>query len=322
MTVQTASPPVSPFVTPWRATPRTTMITTVVIAVIVLISATTVVVQRFWFTPESVVNGYFTALANRDAKQALTYGGSTVSSDLLSSDKYVPPTKLAVDDLKDDDKDGKTAKVSFLIGDKRQSGTVRLHHKSDLSWGLFRGWELAGDRPSIEVTTTAPVAVQVNGHALNPETDGSHLDVFPGRYVVDLADNPLVESDPVTIDAAFGNSTAELTPRIKTTAKTAVDKQINAYLTGCLTAATKPDSNCPFSINSDITRPVWRITTFPTVALRIADDGTVVAESTTQGKATLTGTGYGGYPVNDDTSFTVGGPVTVEQGAIKFTPQS
>ncbi|MEU4192818.1 hypothetical protein AB0E69_13025 [Kribbella sp. NPDC026611] len=323
--MQTMQParPASPFVEPWKASPRTTLITALVIGVIVVISAASFVVQRLWFTPDSVVSGYFAALADRDAQQAQTYGGADVPAGLISSDKYVPPSKVTIDKI-DGKSDDRTAKVSFLIGDNKLSGEVKLQRKSELTWGLFRGWELTGDRPAIDITTTAPVAVQVNGQTVNAEEgDASrHLEVFPGRYVVGLADNPLIESDPVTIDAGFGDSTAELTPRIKADAKAEVDAQVKAYLKGCLTAATKPDSKCPFSINYDVTRPAWRIDKYPAMELRLADDGNVVAESTTDGQATLTGLGYGGTPVNEPSSFTLAGTVTVEQGAIKFTPQS
>jgi hypothetical protein len=323
--VQTTQPsrPVSPFVEPWKPSPRATLITAVVVALIAVISTASFVVHRIWFTPESVVNGYYAALADRDAQKALTYGGSggTTAGDLISSDKYVPPTKLTIDDLKDDGKDSRTAKVGFVIGDTKASGEVNLHRKDELTWGLFRGWELTGDRPTIEISTPAPVAVQVNGHALNAGDESSSLEVFPGRYVVGLVDNPLVESDPVTVDAAFGDSTVELVPRIKAEAKTTVDEQLKEYLKGCLIAATKPDHDCPFSMSIDVTRPAWRIDKYPTIELRVADDGNVVAETTSEGQATLTGTGYGGYPVNDATSFTVSGPVTVEQGAIKFQPE-
>lgn len=323
--MQTMQPtrPASPFVEPWRPTPRGTLITAIVIAVVVVLSVVTVVVQRIWFTPDSVVNGYYAALADRDAQKALSYGGTggTVDGSLITSDKYTPPTNFSVDEMKDSGKDGRTAKVSFVVAGKKMSGEINLHRKDKLSWGLFRGWELTGDRPAIEVSTPASVAVQVNGQTLNAEENGSRLEVFPGRYVVGLVDNPLVESDPVTVDAAFGDSTVEVTPRIKADAKAAVDTQVKAYLKNCLTAATKPDTTCPFSVNPDVTRPVWRMDTYPTIALRIADDGSVVAESSTEGKATLTGVGYGGYPVNDPTTFRISGLVTVEQGAIKFQPE-
>jgi hypothetical protein len=331
MMVQTlpAPRPGSPFVEPWRPTPRGTLITAIVIALVVLLSVVTVVVQRIWFTPDSVVNGYYAALADRDAAKALTYGGNGSAADgnLLGSDKYVPPTNLRISKIENggDDhksKDERVANVSFTIGDNKVSGEVTLHRESRLTWGLFRGWELSSDRPTIDVNTSAPVNVQVNGHAVPPTDDGTprHLDVFPGRFVVGLADNPLVAADPVTVYAGFGDSTVDLTPRIKADAKTAVDAQVKAYLNKCLVDANKPNTTCPFSLDNEVTRPVWRIATYPTITLRIGDDGTVVAESSTEGKATLTGVGYGGYPVNDDTTFTVSGLVTVEQGAIKFQP--
>ncbi len=84
----------------------------------------------------------------------------------------------------------------------------------------------------------------------------------------------------------------------------------------------KPDNDCPFSLDSEITRPVWKIDTFPKFQLRLDESGSVAVETTDSGKATVTGTGYGGYPVNDSTSFRVSGPVVVEEGQLKFQPGS
>ncbi|MFG1906736.1 hypothetical protein [Kribbella sp. NPDC048928] len=331
MTVQTmqATRPTSPFVEPWRPTPRGTLITALVIALVVILSVVTVVVQRIWFTPESVITGYYRALADRDAEKALSFGRGSAPLDLLGSDKYVPPTNLKVGKIETgQDSDGKksdddrTAQLSFTIGDQQLTGRIDLHRSNQLSWGLFRGWDLSGDRPAITVNSSSPAKVQVNGQVVPPGDDGAaRVEVFPGRYVVGIADNPLIEAEPVTVVAGFGDSSADLTPQIKADAKTAVDKQVKAYLNGCRTAALKPNNNCPFSVDSDVSHPVWRIDAFPTIALRIADDGQVVAESSTEGKATLTGVGYGGYPVNDPTSFRVSGLVNVEQGAIKFQPE-
>lgn len=312
------SPPVSPFVEPWQASPRVKAITAVVTAVVVVLCATTYAVQRIWLTPEAAVEGYVGALADHDATKAASYieGSGTSTSEIVASDQYVPPTKLKIDKIEDE----KAAKVSFVIGETAISGEIPLHRKDKLTLGLFRGWAIDGGRPSIQVTTSAAVDVQVNGKPLPEEARESRLlQVFPGRYIVSVADNPLLDSAPVTVDAGFGDQEATLDPKIKASAQSAVEAQVKDYLKGCLTDATKPDNNCPFS--SEATKQVWKIDTFPTIQLLLDDSGAVTVETTTNGKATVTGTGYGGYPINESSTFRVSGPVIVDQGNLVFQPE-
>ncbi len=224
------SPPVSPFVEPWQASPRAKAIMAVVTAVVVVLCATTFAVQRIWLTPEAAVEGYFGALADRDATKAASYirDSGTATSEIIAAEQYVPPTDLKIDKIEDE----KRAKVSFRIGENTLTGEIPLHRKDKLTLGLFRGWAIDGDRPSIQIGTAATVALQVNGKPLPDDARESRLlEVFPGRYVVSVADNPLLESAPVTIDAAFGEHQATLDPKIKASAQAAVDAQIKAYLT-------------------------------------------------------------------------------------------
>ncbi|WP_405063502.1 hypothetical protein OG474_18155 [Kribbella sp. NBC_01505] len=309
---------VSPFVEPWQASPRAKAIVAVVVAVVVVLSAATYVVQRIWLTPESTVEGYFAALEDRDVTKASSYikDSSTSTADIVKSDQYVPPTKLKIDKIEGDD--AKTAKVSFFIGDKQVSGSIPLHHKDELTLGLFRGWGINGDTPSIQISTAAPVDVQINGKPLPDDAKESRqLNVFPGRYVVSVVENQLLESAPLTIDAGFGANEALLEPKIKASAQAAAETQVKDYLNGC---AAKNVETCPF--RTEITKAVWKIDTLPTIELRIADDGAVVVETKSSGKATVTGTGYGGYPVNESPTFTVTGRLTVDQGQVKFQPES
>lgn len=313
------SPPVSPFVEPWQASPRTKAITAVVTAVVMVLCATTYAVQRIWLTPEAAVEGYFGALADRDVAKAASYikDSSSATSEIVGAEQYVPPTDLKIGKVEDE----KAAQVSFRIGENTISGEIPLHRKDKLTLGLFRGWAIDGGRPSIQISTAASVDVQVNGKPLPDEARESRLlQVFPGRYVVSVADNPLLESAPVTIDAGFGDQEATLDPKIKASAQSAVDARVKDYLKGCLTDATKPDNNCPFS--SEATQQVWKIDTFPTIQLSLDDSGSVLVETTASGTATVTGLGYGGSPITDNSTFRVSGPVIVDQGKLVFQPES
>ncbi|MET7281897.1 hypothetical protein ABZS29_26935 [Kribbella sp. NPDC005582] len=307
----------SPFVEPWQPTPRAKTIIAVVTAVIVVLSAATYVVQRIWVTPEAAVEGYFGALADRDVSKAASYieGSSTATSDIVKSEQYVAPTKVKVGAVEGDKV--KTVKVSFFVGDQPMNAEIPLHRKKELTLGLFRGWALDGDLPSIQISTSAPVDVQVNGKPLPPEAQESRvLQVFPGRYVVSVADNPLIDSTPVAVNAASGENEANLEPKIKADAHAAVDAQIKEYLKGCV---TKNVETCPFT--SSISKQVWRIDTYPTIEVRLDESGAVRVETATRGKATVTGTGYGGYATNDSMSFDLSGSVVVDQGKLKFQPE-
>ncbi|TCO47799.1 hypothetical protein EV646_105356 [Kribbella antiqua] len=317
--------PASPFVEPWEPSQRTIFVTAIVVALIASLSTANFVAQRIWFTPEAAVKGYYGALADRDAAKAASYlsnNDTTLAAALISSDKYVPPSGLKVDSIREDDEDskGRSAQVDFSIGDTKATGSMSLRRSEDLSWGLFRGWDITGNRPALQISSSIPVDVQVNGQRVDLES--GDLNVFPGRYVVQVADNPLVESDPVSVDAGFENVEVQLAPRIKSTIETEAQAQIKAYLKQCLTEATKPEHSCPFSFGySDITNPVWRIDTYPTVELELDSSGEgIVVHSNTEGEATVTGT-YDGAPYTDTDTFSVSGTITVDQGKVTFQPE-
>jgi hypothetical protein len=312
MMVQTQ--PVSPFVEPWRPSPRAKTLIAVVTAGVVVLSAATYVVQQVWLTPQATIEGYFGALADHDVAKAATYlkDSPTSTSDIVASDKYSPPAKLKVGKIEDD-----KANVTFLVGNKQVSGAIPLHRKDELTLGLFRGWGIDGDLPTIQISTAAPVDVQINGKPLPEDAKESRsLQVFPGQYVVSVVDNQLLESEPVTIDAAFGENEAALNPKVKESAQSAAEAQVKEYIQGCV---TKNVESCPFT--SSVTKPVWRIDSYPKIELHLSDDGAVTVETGTTGKATVTGTGYGGYPANESSNFTVSGRLIVEQGKLKFQPE-
>jgi hypothetical protein len=318
--------PASPFVEPWQASQRTIVVTAIVVALIASLSTANFVAQRIWFTPEAAIKGYFKALADHDAEKAASYlshNDTTLAAALISSDKYVPPSGLKVDSVREDDEDskGKSAKVSFAIAGTTATGPMSLRRSDKLTWGLFRGWNITGSRPALQITTSTPVDVQVNGQPVDLES--GDLNVFPGRYVVEVADNPLVESNPVSVDAGFEDVTVELTPRIKSTIETEAQTQIKAYLQNCLVEATKPEHTCPFSFGySEITNPVWRIDTYPTVALDLDSSGEgITVQTTTDGEATVTGKYADGTPYTDTDTFSVSGTVTVDQGKVTFQPE-
>jgi hypothetical protein len=321
---------VSPFVEPWQPTQRAVIITAVAITLLVLLSATTFVVQRVWFTPESALSGYFGALADRDAEKALTYLTDGDSSDtstaagIIGSQSYVPPTGLKVQGIKDDSDDGKsrTATIGYSIGDSKYTAQVSLNRSEELSWGLFRSWRISDSRPTLQITSSTPLPVRVNGVSL-PGQDGQELrtPLFPGSHVVDIAENPLLESDPVTVDVGFDDAEVELVTRMKATAQQTVEQQVKDYLNGCAVAAPNPEQNCPFSTNSsELSSVAWRIDKLPTIELRQSSSGEITVSTRVVGQASVTAKSYDGSPYTDSTPFSVEGAAVLDQGKVVFLP--
>jgi hypothetical protein len=321
---------VSPFVEPWQPTQRAVIITAVAITLLILLSATTFAVQRVWYTPESALTGYFAAIADRDAEKALTYLTAGDSSDtsieagILGSQSFVPPTGLKVQGIKDESDDGesRTATIGYSVGDSKYTAQVSLRRSEELSRGLFRSWRISVSRPTLQITSSTPLPVRVNGVSL-PGQDGEELrtPLFPGRHVVDIADNPLLESDPVTIDIGFDDAELELVTRVKATAQQAVEQQVKDYLNGCAVAAPNPGQNCPFSPNSsELTSVSWRIDKLPTIELSQSPSGEIAVRTQEDGQATLTAKNYDGGPYTDSMSFSVQGSVALDQGKVVFQP--
>ncbi|GAA0572632.1 hypothetical protein HPO96_17890 [Kribbella sandramycini] len=304
----------SPFVEPWRPTPRGVIGTTIVVAAIATVSIATFAVQRIWFTPQAVVENYFAALADRDATAAASYVGSSGTSidGLLSSEAYVPPSGLKVLEMKSDDNQ-RVAKVRFKVGDTTAEGELRLSRKPELTAGMFRGWAISSDRPTLQLSGPTLTGVLVNGKpAPSPEVT-TQIAVFPGRYVVSSGDNPLLESDPVTADVGFGDQEVMVEPRVKASANAAADGQIKAYLAACLKSA---GDGCPIG-GDDKT---WKITKYPVIAVRLGEGGELFVETTTDGVVSVTGRGYGGVPYTDTRQFDVDGRVAVDQGKVVYIP--
>ena len=321
----------SPFVEPWQPTQRAVIITAVAITLLVLLSATTFVVQRVWFTPESALSGYFGALADRDAEKALTYltagdsSDTSIAAGIIGSQSYVPPTGLKVQGIKDDSDDGesRTETIGYSIGDSKYTAQVSLRHRKELSWGLFRSWRISDSRPTLQIASSTPLPVRVNGVSL-PGQDGEELrtPLFPGRHVVDIADNPLLESDPVTIDIGFDDAELELVTRVKATAQQTEEQQVKDYLNGCAVATPDPEQNCPFSPNSsELTSVAWRIDKLPTIEVRQTPSGEIAVRTQEDGQATLTAKNYDGSPYTDSMSFSVQGSVILDQGKVVFQPE-
>src|SRR5690606_27483936 len=104
---------------------RPALIGGVALLSICLISSLLGVVQWGFFRPQAAVDGYFSALADRDvddlARALSPEAGATVRNDdllakMITSADYQPPTQVDIRAI-DRDGDQATARVSVVVGD-------------------------------------------------------------------------------------------------------------------------------------------------------------------------------------------------------------
>ncbi|MFC5688232.1 zinc ribbon domain-containing protein [Amycolatopsis mediterranei] len=316
-----------PFVRPWQPSRKAGLVTAVVVSVLVVLGAGLFVVQKVVFTPEAALNGYFDALAERDAETAASYlAGDRLSGDMLRSPDYQPPAGLKIHDVEDDGDDTKTASISFVVGGHEQSGKVQLTRRRTHTWGVFRDWAISDLRPTLRITTTTAVPVRVDGETLatSGQRDDVEIPVFPGRHKVDIADNPLLEADQNVVDAALGATEVPLGVRVKASAQQAAQDQVKTYLDQCAGQKTAEPPNCPFRLAfySEVVNVSWKITAYPEVELQQTQSGAVAVRTRTgsQGRVTVTGTQSGGTPYQDEQTFSVNGGIYPDQGRLVFAP--
>ena len=299
-----------------------------VIAGAAAIAAGLIVLNDRLFTPGQAAKRYFAALEARDfgaARGRLERAATEeplIDSAMLPQDGYTPPAGAHVDNVQlDDNGSGATARVSFTVGGESAISTVRLV-LSGRRLLIFPRWRVQ-DQYTISVAAPSGADVQIAGIQVSANEP---VPAFPGAYQVGLADNPLLETDPVTAYALQGAPSATLAPRVKPQARAEVGKQINDLLSRCSRTADLAPSGCPFGATSDdpVTEVRWRILSKPTPTVEQSEDGVEVVTSQ-EGQVELTGLGENSdgsqYPVAETFSYSVNGPVTVENGAVQWQLQ-
>jgi len=215
--------------------------------------------------------------------------------------------------------------------------TLGLRRDPDLTLGLFHRWRVAAGTATglAAVAAEGATEIRVNGRRV-AQTDREHTPLitawtFPGRYTVDLPDNPLLAAAPQRIDVAGGGDPyrpgAGLATRVKPAATAAVEQQVRAYLDGCAQSTGPEPRGCPFTSYhyGDVGSPKWTITTYPRIAVALRE-GAVVVWTTAYGGATFSGTEEGFFsgrePFSDDQSFEVTGRAATSGGQVRFEPDT
>ncbi|SCF01641.1 M48 family metalloprotease [Micromonospora chokoriensis] len=293
------------------------------------------VVQWAFFRPQAAVEGFFSALADRDSEAALGHltdqgaGTDTTLLDrLLRGEGYQPPTDVEVSSLERDG-DKATATVAYRLADARQTATLTLERDKESTAGLFHGWRLTGGPIALNSSIADP-GVRLNGVELPVATEGPPLVLLPGVYTATGPSNALSETPTATVVADPGQSAAtlQLTPVLKPAAVEAVDAQVRAWLDECAKQTVAAPPGCPFRYYGGSAQKVtWKILEYPKLALELTGPASaqVTTPSETRGRVQVSGTTtYFGTssPFTDDNALTVTGVATADGDAVTFRPAS
>ncbi|MEV1316831.1 M48 family metalloprotease [Micromonospora arborensis] len=294
------------------------------------------VVQWAFFRPQATVEGYFSALADRDSDAALGFLSDQSSvadrkllAQLLRGEGYQPPTDVEISSLeRDGDGDGATAAVAYRLGGERHTVTVRLHRDEEATLGLFHGWQLLGGLIPLDVAVAGP-GVQLNGVALPAVAEGPTLALLPGGYTATGPSTALSETPATTVAVGPGQSAAtlQLVPVLKPAAVEAVDTRVRAWLDECAKQTVAAPEGCPFRYyNASAGQKVtWKILDYPRLAVELTgpDTAQVATPNEARGRVQVSGTTtYFGTssPFTDDQEIDVAGVATVDGDTVAFRP--
>ncbi|MEW2432426.1 M48 family metalloprotease [Micromonospora sp. NPDC047644] len=293
------------------------------------------VVQWAFFRPQAAIDGYFSALADRDSEAALghlTDQGDGTDRDLLAKllrgKGYQPPTDVEISSLERDG-DTATAAVAYRVGDARQSGTLTLRREDETTAGLFHGWRLSGGPTALNASIAEP-GVRLNGVELPVATEGAPLVLLPGGYTATGPSSALSETPGATVlvGAGQGAATLQLTPVLKPAAIDAVEARVRAWLDECAKQTVAAPPGCPFRYYGGTAQKVtWKILEYPEIAVELTSPSTarVSTPVETQGRVQVSGTTtYFGSssPFTDDNALTVTGVATADGDDVTFRPST
>ncbi|MEV6810750.1 M48 family metalloprotease [Micromonospora sp. NPDC051296] len=308
-----------------------------------LLSSLLGVVQWGFFRPEAAVNGYFSALADRDMDDLAGWlspeSEAAVSNDDLfveriKSADYQPPTDVDIEaiDRKDDEA---TAKVSFVVGGNRTEAKLTLRRDEESTVGVFKGWHIVNGISAIPVDT-GQQGLMINGVPVPASAPaGESPQVYsvlsvPGVHVVSVASNPLSETAPQTVTVLPGSdygTPIQVVPALKSAARSSIDEQVKKYLDDCAQQAVAEPQGCPFRLSGyqDAEKIKWAISQYPSVQIDVL--GPAAAQVSTpyeaRGQVQVSGTYqayYGAATFTENYSFAVTGVVTVAGEQLSFQP--
>ncbi|MEU7754679.1 M48 family metalloprotease [Micromonospora sp. NPDC049171] len=291
------------------------------------------VVQWAFFRPQATVDGYFSALADRDSDAALDFlsdqSGVTdrkLLAQLLRGKGYRPPTDVEITKL-DRDGDSATATVAYRLAGERRTAQVALRRDDKATAGLFHGWRLSGGLTPLDTPIAGP-GVQLNEVALPGAAEGPALVLLPGEYTATGPSSVLSETPSEIVAVGPGQSTATLllAPVLKPAAGEAVEARVRAWLDECAKQTVAAPPGCPFRYYGGSAQKVtWKILEYPKIAVELTGPSSaqVTTPSETRGRVQVSGTStYFGTnsPFTDEDTLTVAGVATADGDTVDFRP--
>ncbi|WP_432049674.1 M48 family metalloprotease [Verrucosispora sp. NA02020] len=317
---------------------RPAVVGAAVLLSVCLVSSLLGVVQWGFFRPATAVDGYFSALEDRDVDDLAGWLSPDVeaavrSDDLLGrmveSPDYQPPTDVDVTaiDRKEDDA---TATVSFVLGGERMESELTLRRDDGATAGIFRGWHVVGGVSTLDVTS-GQQGLLVNGVSMPENPQGQSVLAVPGVYLVTAAASPLSETPSQRIGVAPGADYAtpiQVVAELKPAARSTVDAQVKEYLDGCARQTVAAPQDCPFRLSGyqGAKGITWTIASYPTPQIDLL--GPAAAQVSTpyeeQGQVRVSGTYesyFGEEEFTETYPLSVTGMVTAAGAGLTFQPE-
>jgi len=284
------------------------------------------VVQDNVYGPNVVVGQYFSAVASHDVPGALQLLDASTSKNLdksllttvamskVPSNVSIGSTTVTGDQavvMVNETLDGAPTQASFTLNREGSAG------------GIFDAWRLDAPFTQLTISTNnaaASSSLTVNGVAVSADVHP----VFPGVYTVAQPQVGLYQASNTQVTSTGeGTQTATLSNLLDPSVQQAADLAVRAMLDTCATSTDPAPTSCPFSYDNSATfdtptRVQWTITSYPTVSVDVASDGTLSLTTTSAGTAHISAlsTDYAGTvtPVTQDPTITLSGTLNWNGG--------
>lgn len=287
-------------------------------------------------SPESTVNAYFAALAERDLAAVLAVtapevaepvGRDLVSAAVLEAPGFLPPGQVEVAGVRVDGRSA-VADVSFTVDGQRQQVSLRLRRDRGIADTVLHRWLLIDGFGSIQLGA-APERITVNGQPL-PAYDPQGpriLPALPGRYQVGVPDDdPLWQPRAVPVRVGPQRATEVDLPLVPHPAvREEVDRQLVRLLDRCADSAELEPPGCPFGygVAGSAEDVRWRIVRYPNIGLAPGpdpDQPVAVVDTATDGEAMVTGTRRFVGRFEETVPIPISGVVRVSGETVVFQP--
>ena len=300
--------------------------------------------QWMFYRPEAAVDGYFDALGDRDARDALGLltedaragvGDEEQLARMVRAKDYQPPTDVRVTAVERDG-DEATATVSYVLAGTRATAALPMRRDDRATLGLFHRWRIAAAPARLSVPG-GPAGLTVGGVPAVVDPEGGRVALLPGSYSVAGPRDALSEIPPQVVLALPGADQVAgadlLRPTLAPGAQAAAEESVRTWLDGCAAQRVANPTGCPFTYysGSTVKRIAWKIEKVPELQVELSDEGgaPVAVVSTVdggQGSARATGVeeGYftGNRPFAESVTFRVRGVLTLVDGKPTFRPDA